>query len=287
MGRAHETIQKACAERGAALLGVLNVTPDSFFDGGRYIDVKSAAARVDTLLEQGADLLEIGAESSRPGSEPVPAAEQLRRAMPVLEYALGRGAIVSIDTTSPEVAETTLRAGAHIVNDVSCLGNEALAQVAATFGAPLILMHSRGSMSQERFSEYPDKAYGDVVRDVTAEWEKAQERAVALGIAGANLWFDPGLGFHKNAQQSFEILARLGEFTGLAPVMVVGASRKSFLGSVDGSTPQMRLGASIAAALEALKRGAQVIRVHDVYETRQALLLAAKVGRNTARQSHA
>jgi dihydropteroate synthase len=287
MGSVHETIRSACAERGAALLGVLNVTPDSFFDGGLYTDAVAAKTRIDALLAEGADLIEIGPESSRPGSEPILPEEQLRRAVPALEYALERGAIVSIDTTSPKVAEETLRRGAHMLNDVSCLAQPELAAVAAAFSVPFVIMHSRGSMSRERFSEYPDQGYGDVVFDVSLEWTRARESAISMGVSAQNVWFDPGLGFHKNAQQSFDILSRLDEFLGLSEFTVIGASRKSFLGTLDGAGPARRLGGSIAAALEARRHGAHVIRVHDVFETRQALLLTSRVSRPGERQAHA
>lgn len=282
MGRVHETIQKAVSDQGAALLGVLNVTPDSFFDGGRYLDPKRALAHVDQLLQEGADLIEIGAESSRPGSEPVPADEQLRRLMPALRYAVGQGAIVSLDTTSVAVAREGLAQGAQILNDVSCLSDPSLARVAADFAAPLILMHSRGSMRDQRFSEYPESGYRDIVRDVAAEWLGARHQAEQAGLDSSLIWFDPGLGFHKNAQQSFEIMARLSELTTLCSVMVVGASRKSFLGSLDQSPPDGRLGSSLAAALHSARQGAHVIRVHDVAPTRQALRAArAMEGRPT------
>jgi dihydropteroate synthase len=274
MGRAHEVIRRACAERGAALLGVLNVTPDSFFDGGRYLDAGEAKARVDELLEEGADILEIGAESSRPGSREVPAQEQLHRALPALAHAVERGAVVSIDTTSPEVAREALRNGAQIINDVSCLANAELASVVAAFSAVLIIMHSRGSMQNEGYSQYPDAGYSDVVGDICREWEKARRVGLAAGIDEPNIWFDPGLGFHKNARQSLEILARLNEFHELRTLLVVGASRKSFLGSLDGAPPDKRLGGSIASALACRDKGAHLIRVHDVQPTRQALLIA-------------
>jgi dihydropteroate synthase len=277
MGRAHEAIRLACAERGAALLGVLNVTPDSFFDGGRYLEAGEAKARVDALLEEGADVIEIGAESSRPGSLPVPSKEQLRRALPALTHAIERGAVVSIDTTSPDVAREALRAGAHIVNDVSCLANVELASVVASFSAVLIIMHSRGSLQNERYSEWPDSAYDDVVRDVSREWQSARKSALVAGISERDIWFDPGLGFHKNARHSLEALARLEEFQKLGSLLVVGASRKSFLASLDKSTPERRLGGSIAAALACARSGAHLIRVHDLQETRQALLIAAAI----------
>ena len=156
--------------RGAALMGVLNVTPDSFYDGGRHATPEAAARRIDELLAEGADILDIGGESSRPGAEPVPAAEQIRRIEPAVRYAVDRGALVSVDTTSPEVAEHALRLGAVLVNDVSCLADPELAAVCARFGSGLVIMHSRGPMSKmPGFSQYPETGYRDVVAEVDAE----------------------------------------------------------------------------------------------------------------------
>jgi len=292
MGRLQETIQQSCALRGAALIGVLNVTPDSFFDGGLYVGLGQAQARIDELLQEGADVIEIGAESSRPGAVPVPANVQLERALPSVRYALERGALVSIDTTSPEVARETLKAGAHVINDVSCLSDDALARVAASFGVPLILMHSRGSMEPEKFSEYPKAGYSDIVADVAREWLAARSRATRVGIEEHNVWFDPGLGFHKSAEQSLELMRRLREFSQLDSTLVLGASRKSFLGQFGGATPEKRLAASLSAALFGVESGVQLLRVHDVAATGQALLASRAFHSSTepqpeARRGHA
>jgi dihydropteroate synthase len=263
-------------------MGVCNVTPDSFSDGGRYLEADAARARVDELLAQGADLVDIGGESTRPGAAAVPAREQLGRVLEVVRYAADRGACVTVDTTSPEVAAACLDAGACAVNDVSCLRDPSLAGVAAASGAALVLMHARGTQDQMRgFSQYPDDGYGDVVDDVRREWLAASERATAAGLPREGLVMDPGLGFAKNARQSLELLRRLDELVRSLPVPVaVGASRKSFLTAVDaGAPPGARLGASIAAALSAARDGAAILRVHDVQATRQAIdmgqLLAA------------
>ena len=258
------------------LMGILNVTPDSFFDGGRYADSSESCARVDSLLAEGADLIDIGGESTRPGAAAVPASVQIERIEPALRHALARGATVSVDTAAPEVAEHVLQLGAQIINDVSCLANPALAEVVAAHQATLILMHARGSMTEMRgFSQYPDHGYHDVVEDVRREWREGQGRALAAGVARENVWFDPGLGFNKNARQSLTLLARLDEFLSEGVPIVLGASRKSFIAEVDGTSPGDRLGGSIAACLLATKLGANVLRVHDVRTTRQALLLAA------------
>jgi dihydropteroate synthase len=267
-------IESSVRARGAALMGVVNTTPDSFYDGGLYTGDDAARARVDELMLAKTTVLDIGAESSRPGSAPVPAAEQIARMEAALEYAVSRGALVSVDTTDPEVADHALGKGARIVNDVSCLANEELAAVAARHGAALILMHSRGPMQKMAgFSQWPDDAYGDVVRDVFAEWADARERAMQKGLEREAVWMDPGLGFSKNARHSLELLRRLPELRGRAPFLVVGPGRKSFIASVDPSSPSERLGGTVAACLAAVEGGAEILRVHDVREVNQALLI--------------
>jgi dihydropteroate synthase len=259
-------------------MGVCNVTPDSFSDGGRYLGADAARARVDELLAEGADFVDVGGESTRPGAAPVPAKEQLGRVLEVVRYAAERGACVTVDTTSPAVAAACLDAGACAVNDVSCLRDVELAKVVAASGAALLLMHARGTQETMRgFSEYPDDAYGDVVDDVRREWLAASGRAVAAGVDPAGLVMDPGLGFAKNARHSLELLRRLGELVSTVPAPVaVGASRKSFLTLVDASLdrrapPTERLGASLAAAIRAAHDGASILRVHDVRATAQAI----------------
>jgi dihydropteroate synthase len=263
-------------------MGVCNVTPDSFSDGGRYLGADAARARVDELLAEGADYVDVGGESTRPGAAPVPPSEQLRRVLEVVRYAAERGACVSVDTTSPEVAAACLDAGASAVNDVSCLRDVELAKVVAANGAALILMHSRGTQEEMRgFSEYPDDAYGDVVADVKREWLEAAKRAMAAGLPEKALLMDPGLGFAKNARHSLELLQRLGDLCELKAPVVVGASRKSFLTRVvdPEASPDQRLGASVAAVFHAMFLGADIVRVHDVRMTAQALDFMALLAR--------
>lgn len=256
-------------------MGVLNVTPDSFSDGGRYLDQTAACERVDALLAAGADLIDVGGESSRPGSEPVPASVQIARIEPAIRHALGRGALVSVDTTSPEVASRMLELGAHVVNDVSCLSDVELARVVAQHDAVLVLMHCRGPMSQMAgFSVYPDDAYGDVVADVSSEWRAARDRATNAGMAPGAVYLDPGLGFGKNARHSYELVRRMAELSHEGVPVVVGPSRKSFLAAADAAPPGERLGGTIAACLLSVQRGASVLRVHDVFAMRQALDVA-------------
>lgn len=277
MGPRRDEFSRAIAEarrkRGVALLGICNVTPDSFSDGGAYLDADAARAHVDALVDDGADVIDVGGESTRPSAPPVPSAEQLRRVLDVVRFAAGR-APVSIDTSDPEVAAACLDAGACAVNDTSCLRDERLAEVVARFDAALILMHARGTQTAMRgFSACAEDAYGDVVADVLAEWERAAARAEGRGVTRGALYMDPGLGFQKSAHHSLALLARTDELVVRLDVPVlVGASRKSFLTLADADAPpRARLGASIAAAICAAQRGAAMLRVHDVRATRQAL----------------
>jgi dihydropteroate synthase len=251
-------------------MGILNVTPDSFSDGGAYLG-GGWERRIDELLEEGADLIDIGGESTRPGADPVAADEQLARVLEPVRMASARGALVSIDTTSPLVAREASEAGALVINDVSCLANPGLARVARDCGGWLLVMHSRGAMSAMRgFSTYPEDGYRDVVAEVRDELAQARSRAMAEGLAGDRVWIDPGLGFHKSAAHSYALLRGLEALMGLGPV-VVGASRKSFLARDVGGPPSERLGGTVAACLAAARRGASVLRVHDVRAVRQAL----------------
>jgi len=249
-------------------MGVCNITPDSFFDGGRFFAEMDAIARVDALLAEGADIVDVGGESTRPGAEAVSAAEQIRRVLPAIRHAASRGACVSIDTTNVAVATAALEAGAHAVNDVSCGRDPALAQVAKDAGAALILMHSRGTPETMQLQTTYE---GDLIDAVFAEWTSAAERT---GLSPEALVMDPGIGFAKTAEQSVELLRRAREIVERAPCVLFGASRKSFLKIVDReSTADDRIGGSIAAALHAARCGAKILRVHDVRATRQALEL--------------
>jgi dihydropteroate synthase len=261
-------------------MGVCNVTPDSFSDGGLYLEPAVARAKIDALVAEGADVVDIGGESTRPGAPAVAAHDQIERVLGVVRYAVSLGACVSVDTGDPDVAAACLDAGAHAVNDATCLRDDRLARVVAEREAALVLMHARGT--QERmagFSQYPDDGYGDVVADVCAEWESAARRARSNGVLPEAMVMDPGLGFAKNARQSTELLARLGEIVkAVAAPVAVGASRKSFLTVVDAKADAgARVGASIAAALHAVRAGAAVLRVHDVRATRQAVDLARRL----------
>jgi len=260
-------------------MGVVNATSDSFYAAGRSETVSAARARIDQLVAEGAEIADIGGESSRPGAAVVPDAEQLARIEPAVAYAVASGRLhVSVDTTSALVADRMLELGAVLVNDVSCLADLDLARVTARRGKTLILMHTRGGLgSMSGFSEYPDDAYDDVVADVRREWCAARDRAVAVGLPRERIWLDPGIGFGKNARHSLELLRRLGELCDLGVPLVVGASRKSFIRAVDDVGPEERLGGTIAAGLWCAARGASVLRVHDVRAMRQALAMTERL----------
>ena len=258
-------------------MGVLNCTPDSFSDGGEFGNEAAAVSRAAAMIAAGAAMIDVGAESTRPGSTAVSARDQIARLGGVVRKIAATGALVSIDTTLPEVAEYALAEGAVIVNTVSLDPAAELGAVAARAGAALVLMHSRGAMSAMKgFSVYADDAYGDVVSDVGREWSEAAGRALAAGLPRASLVLDPGLGFAKNAQQSIAICARLDALCALGFPVLVGPSRKSFLARIAApvgpiAPPDERLGGTVAAVLACVAKGAAAARVHDVAAVAQAL----------------
>ena len=253
-----------------AVMGVLNVTPDSFSDGGRFIDPEVAIAHARRMVAEGADVLDIGAESTRPygGAMLVAIEAELARLEPVLPALVALGVPVSVDSMKAAVAEWGLRAGAAIVNDVWGLQRDPdMARVVATHGAPVIVMHNRDSA---------DPAI-DIVADVDAYFARSLEIAARAGIALDNIVLDPGIGFGKTPEQSMIVIARLAAFAHFGLPLLVGASRKRFISSVVPSSPDQRLGGSIAAHLLAVRNGAAMVRVHDVAETVQALRLTAAI----------
>ncbi|MEO8181258.1 MAG: dihydropteroate synthase [Deltaproteobacteria bacterium] len=280
MARVHDLLKQAARQRTAALMGIVNVTPDSFYDGGCYETPGAARERVGRLLAEGADILDIGGESSKPGAPRVSAEQQIERIRSALACAVELGALISVDTASPAVASFALAHGAHVINDVTCLSDPQLATVVAQHDAVLIVSHARAHQSEMRdFSEWPDADYSDVAAEVKNELALARERAVARGVRHDQVWFDPGLGFSKNARHSIELLSRVAELASDGTPVVVGAGRKSFIKELDGSGPADRLGGTIAASVWASRQGAQLVRVHDVAAVRQALLVEAALER--------
>jgi dihydropteroate synthase len=256
------------------LMGVVNVTPDSFSDGGLYFEAGAAIAHGEELARAGAAILDVGGESTRPGAEPVGAEEELRRVGPVIAGLAGGGATISVDTSKRVVAEAALDAGAEIVNDVTALrGDPGMAALCAERGATVILMHMRG----EPATMQDEPVYEDVVEEVRAFLAERLEAAVEAGIAQERVWLDPGIGFGKTAAHNLELLGRLHELTELGRPLVVSPSRKSFIGSIDGSAVHERLGGTIASSVLAAAAGAEVLRVHDVAEMAQALRVATAV----------
>ena len=255
-------------------MGVVNVTPDSFSDGGLYLDADAAVEHGLRLLDEGADVLDVGGESTRPGAEPVGEAEERQRVLSVVErLAQGAGARVSIDTTKPAVARAALDAGATIVNDVSALRfAPGMAAVVAEASAGCCLMHMLG----EPRTMQQDPRYDDVVSDVKAFLEERLAFAVSEGIDEERVWLDPGIGFGKTVEHNLELLRRLGEIVAIGRPVVVGTSRKSFLGKLAGGRDEgERLPGTIATNVLALERGASVFRVHDVAQNADALAVAA------------
>jgi len=258
-------------------MGVVNITPDSFSDGGRFFDPAAAIAHARKLIEEGADLIDLGAESSRPGAAAVVSAdEELRRLLPVLHGL--RDLPLSVDTVKPEVMRVALAEGAAMINDINALrAPGAVAAVAAADDAAVCLMHMQGSPGT--MQQHPH--YGDVVAEVKAFLLERIESVRAAGIALERVVVDPGFGFGKTLEHNLELLRHLRQFEALGVPLLAGWSRKSSLGKITGKPAGERLAASVAAALIAAQNGAAILRVHDVAATRDALAVLAAVEKNT------
>jgi len=253
------------------VMGVVNITPDSFSDGGRYAAPAPALAHARQLLDEGADLVDLGGESTRPGSHPVPADEQWRRIGPVVETLAREGrALISVDTSSASVAERALLAGAHVVNDVTALGDPAMAAVIAAAGAGLVLMHMRGRPADMQ----RDARYDDAPAEVATFLGDRLAAAASAGIARDRVALDPGIGFGKTVRHNLELLARLETLVALDRPVLVGASRKSFIGQILDLPVDQRLEGSLASAAVAVFLGARIVRAHDVAATVRAVRVA-------------
>lgn len=261
-----------------SLMGILNVTPDSFSDGGRYDSLDRAVAHGMRLMEDGADLIDVGGESTRPGADPVPLEEELGRVLPVVQALCERGVPVSVDTTKPEVAEAACERGACLVNDVSALGSPEMASVCARHRVTVCLMHRQGEPKTMQVGP----SYEDVVAEVRNYLLDRAQRAEQMGIARDRIWIDPGFGFGKTTSHNLLLLARLEELVNLGYPLLAGVSRKSFLGQVLGSehspveVPQ-RGAATLSAELLCVQKGARIIRTHDVRALRDALAIRSAV----------
>ena len=256
------------------LMGVVNVTPDSFSDGGLFLEPEAAVAHGEQLARDGADILDVGGESTRPGAAEVAVEEEIARTEPVVSDLAGLGHTVSIDTSKLAVAEAGLDGGATIVNDVTALrGDPDIAALCAERGAGLVLMHMQGTpRTMQR-----DPRYGDVIDDVKGFLAERLEAAAAAGVAEERIWLDPGIGFGKTLEHNLELLRRLGELRALGRPLVVGTSRKSFIGKIDGSGASDRIGGTIASSVLAAAEGSDVLRVHDVAEAAQAVTVATAI----------
>jgi len=265
----HPVLSALLSRPTPAVMGVLNVTPDSFSDGGQFVAPERAVAQATRMISEGADIVDIGAESTRPyGAEPVSAEEELRRLRPVLGDVVGLGAPVSIDSMKSAVVAWALGAGAAIANDVWGLQRDPdMARVVAEHRVPVIVMHNRDRAD----------ATIDIMQDIVAFFTRSLDIAAQAGIAASQLVLDPGIGFGKTPEQSLRVLARLSELSRFGLPLLVGASRKRFISMVTPSEPDQRLGGSIAAHVVAARNGARIIRTHDVSETVQALRVAAAI----------
>lgn len=263
-----------------AVMGIVNVTPDSFSDGGSYLSPEAAIEHGMRLAHEGADILDVGGESTRPGAEPVARDEELRRVLPVVEALAARSGVpVSVDTTKAAVAAAALEAGATIVNDISGLAfDPGLGAAAARAGAAVVVMHIRG----EPRTMQEDPVYANLLGEVVEGLRAACGRAEAAGIDPERIIVDPGIGFGKTAEHNLELIARVGELQALGRPVLVGPSRKSFIGKVLGLPPAERLEGTVAACCLAAAAGAHLVRVHDVRAVRRALAVADAVRRGAA-----
>jgi dihydropteroate synthase len=261
--------------RPALVMGIVNATPDSFSDGGRFADTSAVVAHAMRLIEEGAGILDVGGESTRPGAVPVSQEEELRRVMPVLAQLAGRVQVpISIDTTKPEVARAALAAGASLVNDVGANRNEeTMWRLVAETGAGYVCLHMQGTPQTMQLNP----VYGDVVREVTEFFFERLKRLNGCGVRGEQVIFDPGIGFGKTLEHNLELLGALPELARLGRPLLLGVSRKSFMARLLGTGPAAWMPAGLACASLAVEAGAHIIRAHDAAETVQAIRMAEAI----------
>lgn len=256
------------------VMGILNVTPDSFSDGGRHVDLDAALAAARRMLDDGATIIDVGGESTRPGADPVDEAEELARVIPVIERLVGEtGCVISIDTMKPAVMRAACRAGAAMINDVNALRADGALEAAASGGAAVCLMHMQGT--PRTMQQAP--TYGDVVTDVRRFLEQRLRDCIEAGIPVDRLLIDPGFGFGKALEHNLALLARLADFRTMGRPLLVGMSRKGMLGQLTGRAVDQRLAAGVAAATVAVLHGANIIRTHDVAATVDAVRVASAI----------
>jgi dihydropteroate synthase len=267
---AHPVLQELLSRSSPAVMGVLNITPDSFSDGGQFLAPDRALAQARRMIDDGADIIDIGAESTRPygGRQAVPAEQEMERLRPVLTDIVALGVPVSIDSMKSTIVAFALDNGAVIANDVWGLQRDAgMAELVAARNCPVVVMHNR---------DFVDPGL-DIMKDISAFFARSLDIAAKAGVAAGNVVLDPGIGFGKTPEQSMTAMARLDEFCSFGLPLLVGASRKRFISSIEPSEPHQRLGGSIAAHVIAAQRGARIIRTHDVAETVQALRVASAI----------
>lgn len=262
-------------------MGILNITPDSFFDGGRYLDPETAGQQALKLVEEGADIVDLGAESTRPGALPVSQQEELKRVLPVLKRIRKKISVpISIDTVSPEVAKECLEAGADIINDVSGLKRSGsdMAKLIKQFGAGIVLMHSRGTPETMQSLVH----YDDIVAEVMNELSESIRMALNAGIEREQIVVDPGLGFAKTPEQSLKLLEKIGVFHDLGFPVLVGPSQKSFIGTVTGRGVEERMFGTAACVAACVREGVQIVRVHEAWAMRDVILMTKAIQQTTS-----
>jgi len=256
-------------------MGILNLTPDSFSDGGSYTDVEAAIKRAKEMVEEGVDIIDVGAESTRPGAKYIEEEEELRRLLPVVKRLVEEIEVpISIDTYKSKVAEESLKLGAHIINDIKGLkGDPEMAKVVAKYNAPIIIMHIKGTPKTMQ----NDPKYKDLIGEISDKLESSIEIAIKAGIKAENIILDPGIGFGKTFDDNLKLIDKLGKLRKIGYPILIGASRKGFIGEILGTPPLERVEGNLAVAVLSAYNGASIIRVHEVKETKQALKIVNRM----------